>query len=50
MRMQIAAAVALAALVLAVIFAVSPQATIVANEVSGEVYAINYLGSRSAEI
>ena len=36
MRMQIAAIVALAALVLAVIFAVSPHATIVANEVSGE--------------
>ena len=44
MRMQIVAIVALAALILAVIFAVSPHATIVANEVSGEVYAIDILG------
>ena len=44
MRMQIAAIAALAALVLAVIVAVSPHATIVANEISGEVYAIDILG------
>ena len=44
MRMQIAAIAALAALVLAIIFAVSPHAMIVANEVSGEVYAVDILG------
>ena len=44
MRMQIAAIAALAALILAVIFAVSPHATLVANEVSGEVYAVDILG------
>ncbi len=44
MRMQIAALIGLAALVLALIFAISPRATIVANEVSGEVYAIDILG------
>ena len=44
MRMQIVAMVALAVLVLAVILAISPHATIVANEVSGEVYAIDILG------
>ena len=44
MRMQIAAIVGLAALVLAVILAVSPHATIVANEISGEVYAVDIFG------
>jgi hypothetical protein len=44
MRNQILAIVALAALILAVIIAVSPHATIVANEASGEVYAIDILG------
>lgn len=44
MRMQIAVVTALAAAVLAIIFAVSPHATLVANEVSGEVYAIDILG------
>ena len=44
MRMQIAAMAALATLVLAIIVAVSPHATVVANEVSGEVYAIDILG------
>ena len=44
MRMQLAAIAALAALVLAIIFAVSPHATLVANEVSGEVYAVDILG------
>lgn len=44
MRMQIVAIAALAAVILAIIFAVSPHATIVANEVSGEVYAIDILG------
>ena len=44
MRMQLAAMAALAALVLAIIFAVSPHATLVANEVSGDVYAVDILG------
>ncbi len=44
MRMQLAALAAAAAVVLAIIFAVSPRATIVANEVSGEVYAVDILG------
>ena len=44
MRMQIAAIAGLAAFILAVIFAVSPHATLVANEVSGEVYAVDILG------
>ena len=44
MRTRILAIIALAAVILAVIIAVSPNATIVANEVSGEVYAIDILG------
>lgn len=44
MRTKILAIVALAGVILAVIIAVSPHATIVANEVSGEVYAIDILG------
>ena len=44
MRMQIAAIGALAALVLTAIVAVSPHATLVANEVTGEVYAVDILG------
>lgn len=44
MRMKITAIVALAALILAVIVLVAPHSTIVANEVSGEVYAIDILG------
>ena len=44
MRTRILAIIALAAIILAVIIAVSPNATIVANEVSGEVYAIDILG------
>jgi heme/copper-type cytochrome/quinol oxidase subunit 4 len=44
MRMQVAAAIALAALVLAVILTIAPHTTIVANEVSGEVYAVDILG------
>ena len=44
MRMKIMAIVALAVVILAVIVSVSPHATIVANEVSGEVYAIDILG------
>ena len=44
MRMQIAAIGALAALVLTAIVAVSPPATLVATEVTGEVYAVDILG------
>jgi len=44
MRMQVAAAIGLAALVLAIILAIAPHTTIVANEVSGEVYAVDILG------
>ena len=44
MRTKILAIVALAGVILAVIIAISPHATIVANEVSGEVYAIDILG------
>jgi len=44
MRTTIFGILALAALILAVIVSISPHATIVANEVSGEVYAIDILG------
>jgi hypothetical protein len=44
MRTKILMIVGLAALILAVIVAVSPHTTIVANEASGEVYAIDILG------
>jgi hypothetical protein len=44
MRTKILAIVALAAVILAVIISVSPHATVVANEVSGEIYAIDILG------
>jgi hypothetical protein len=44
MRTRILALVALAAVILAVIVSVAPHATIVANEVSGEIYAIDILG------
>jgi hypothetical protein len=44
MRTKILAILTLAALILAVIVSISPHATIVANEVTGEVYAIDVLG------
>jgi hypothetical protein len=44
MRIKIFAILTLAALILAAIVWVSPQATVVANEVTGEVYAIDILG------
>jgi hypothetical protein len=43
MRIQVFAALALAAVVLAVIFAVAPKSTLIANEVTGEVYGIDVL-------
>ena len=48
MRTQILALVGVAALILAVIVAISPHATIVANEASGEVYAVDILGLTSS--
>jgi len=44
MRTKILAILTLAALILAVIVSISPHATIVANEVTGEVYAVDILG------
>jgi hypothetical protein len=44
MRTKIFAILTLAALILAAIVWVSPQAGVVANEVTGEVYAIDILG------
>ena len=43
MRIQVIGALALAALILAVIVAVAPQATLIANETTGEVYGIDVL-------
>ena len=42
-RVEVIAALALAALVVAVIAAVAPKATIIANEATGEVYGIDVL-------
>ena len=44
MRTRILALLGLAALILAVIVTVSPHATIVADEASGEVYAVDIVG------
>lgn len=43
-RTQVTAALAAAALVLAIILAISPYATIVANEASSDIYGIDILG------
>ena len=43
MRIQIVAALGVAAVILAVIFAVAPKSTVIANEVTGEVYGIDVL-------
>jgi hypothetical protein len=42
-RMEVIAALALAALIVSVIAAVAPKATIIANDVTGEVYGIDVL-------
>ena len=42
-RMEVIAALALAAFVVAVIVAIAPKATIIANDVTGEVYGIDVL-------
>ena len=44
MRTKILAVLTLAALILAVIVSISPSASVVVNEVTGEVYAIDILG------
>ena len=44
MRTKILGILTLAALILAVIVSISPRATIVANEVTGEVYAVDIFG------
>jgi hypothetical protein len=44
MDTKVLSILALAALILAVIISVSPHATTVANEVTGEVYAVDVLG------
>jgi len=44
MRTQIIGLMALAALTLAVIWFVSPGATVIANEASGEAYGIDIFG------
>jgi len=44
MRTNILAIVTLAALILAVIVSISPHASVVTNEVTGEVYAVDILG------
>jgi len=44
MRTKVIALLTLAALILAAIFAVSPRATLIANDTTGEVYGIDVLG------
>ena len=44
MQTKILAILTLAAVILAVIISISPHSTIVSNEVTGEVYAIDVLG------
>lgn len=44
MRTRIIGLMALAALILAVIWFVSPRATVIANKASGETYGIDILG------
>ena len=44
MRTKVLAILTLAALILAVIIAISPHTTIVANEATGEVYGVDVLG------
>ena len=43
-RKQVTVALAAAALVLAIIFAISPHSEIVANEASNDIYGIDILG------
>ena len=48
-HIQMTAALASAALVLAVILTVSPHTTVIANEESGKVYGIDILGIANAK-
>lgn len=49
MNSHIVGLIAFAALILAAIFAIAPRTTLVANEVSGEVYGIDVAGFTGAE-
>ena len=44
MRSHVVGLIALAALILAVICAVAPHSTVIANDVSGEIYGIDVVG------
>ena len=44
MRRHVVGLIVLTALILAAIFAIAPHATIVADDISGEVYAIDIAG------
>jgi len=44
MQSHVFGLIALTALILAAIFAIAPRATLIANEVSGEVYGIDVAG------
>jgi hypothetical protein len=44
MRIKVLAILTLAALILAVIVSISPHTSIVTNDVTGEVYAVDVLG------
>jgi hypothetical protein len=44
MRSHVIGLIALAALILAAIIAIAPHSTVIANEVSGEVYGIDVAG------
>jgi hypothetical protein len=44
MRNHVVGLIVLTALILAAIFAIAPHATIVADDISGEVYAIDIAG------
>jgi len=44
MQSHVVGLIALTVLILAAIFAIAPRATLIANEVSGEVYGIDVAG------
>jgi hypothetical protein len=48
MRKDVIAVLTLAAIILAIIVTVSPTATLIANEVSGEVYGIDFAGNANS--
>lgn len=49
-RLQVTAVLTAALVILVTILAVSPHTTIIANEVSGEVYGIDVVGITAARI